>query len=275
MHTVVLWSPLPCGKTDNGQFVTHCRSMRLERNGGITLKPLIALTASLDDSGKSYHIYRTYMESVARAGGIPVMLGMTQEKEDIRRLISAFDGFLFVGGEDVMPAYYGQETMLSCGEVLPMRDEAEIALYRAVIETDKPIFGICRGIQLMNVAAGGTLYQDIPSQVKAEVPLQHSQCTPSHIATQKITVVPNTLLSDILGGKGTIFMNSHHHQAVRDIAPGYRRCAFTSDGVTEGIYMPEKRFVLGVQWHPERLSAEFEDAAALFRAFVAASVPEA
>lgn len=211
------------------------------------------------------------MESVARAGGIPVMLGMTKDKEDILRIVNQFDGFLFVGGEDVMPAFYGQETTLYCGDVLPIRDEMEIALYHAVIETDKPIFGICRGIQIMNVAAGGTLYQDLPSQIKGETLLQHNQCTPSHIPTQKISIVPDTLLSDILGGKSTVFMNSHHHQAVRDIAPGYCRCAFTSDGVTEGIYLPVKRFVLGVQWHPERLSAEFEDAAALFRAFVVAS----
>ena len=235
------------------------------------LKPLIGLTASLDDSGKSYHIYKTYMDSVARAGGIPVMLGMIRDEKDLAKVTACFDGFLFVGGPDVLPQNYGQETMLACGEVSPDRDAAEIALYHAVIAADKPIFGICRGIQLMNVAAGGTLYQDIQTQVKAEVPLQHNQCTPSYIATQKITVVPDTLLADILGGKPSVFMNSHHHQAVRDIAPGYKRCAFTSDNVTEGIYMPNRRFVLGVQWHPERLSAESDDAAALFRAFVSAS----
>ncbi len=231
-------------------------------------RPLIAITPSNSDDYGAYHVYTSYIGSVERSGGIPVMLPMHLTKEDAETVAETFDGFLFAGGEDIAPTCYGEETSLHCGAIIPERDEMERILYLALAGRDKPVLGICRGIQSLNVFSGGTLYQDLPSDFPGKV-LQHSQRSRSCYPTQTIVIERDSLLCRIVG-KEEIYMNSHHHQAVKDLAPGWERCAYSKDGVTEGIWRPDKTFFLGVQWHPERLTETSPEAKALFDAFIAA-----
>ncbi len=232
-------------------------------------RPLIAITPSNSDDFGALHVYTSYLESVERSGGIPVMLPMHPSEDDIEKIAETFDGFLFSGGEDIAPKRYGEETSLHCGSIIPERDDMECRLYRALEKRDKPVFGICRGIQSLNVFSGGTLYQDLPSDFPGKV-LQHSQRSKSTFPTQSIVVEKDSLLYDIVG-KTEIYMNSHHHQAVKDPAPGWEVCARAKDGVIEGIWRKDKTFFLGVQWHPERLTMTVPEAKALFDAFIQAS----
>lgn len=232
-------------------------------------RPLIAITPSNSDDFGALHVYTSYLESVERSGGIPVMLPMHPTDEDIERIADTFDGFLFSGGEDIDPKRYGEDTSLHCGSIIPERDDMESRLYGVLARMDKPVFGICRGIQSLNVFSGGTLYQDLASDFPEKI-LQHSQRSRSCYPTQTITVEKDSLLYRIIG-KTEIYMNSHHHQAVKNLAPGWEICARANDGVIEGIFRKDKSFFLGVQWHPERLTSSDPDAKALFDAFIKAS----
>ena len=144
----------------------------------------------------------------------------------------------------------------------------ELALLKLVMEAQKPILGICRGIQLINVGLGGSLYQDIPSQVKSDFPLAHRQTHAYKIPSHHVNVKEGSFLSRITGGCLSLEVNSMHHQAIKQTAPGLEACAWASDGIIEAIEMPDYPFLLGVQWHPEYLWQDNKQAAALFEAFV-------
>ena len=209
-------------------------------------KPLIGLTPQVDEEGR-WWINPDYMNSVSRAGGIPVLLPVTEKKEELEEIARRFDGFLFTGGPDVDPAFYGQEKEAFCGGIDRERDAMEMKLFRLVFDLDKPILGICRGIQLMNVALGGTLYQDIPTQVPSEIPhrvLEKPQAREVH----EITAAPVCPFGDL---PRKLMVNSRHHQAIDRLAPGLAVRARAADGIIEAVYMPEKPQVRAVQWHPE------------------------
>ena len=232
-------------------------------------KPLIGLTPSHDVETNDISMRNTYLRAVKEAGGIPIVLPLEAEEPDLQRLVSLCDGILFTGGPDVHPFLFGEETHMHCGAVSAKRDTLELALLRLVMEVRKPVLGICRGIQLINIGLGGTIYQDIPSQFPQNFQVAHRQPFPYAVASHHVSVVPGTRLADICHGL-TIQVNSMHHQAVRDLAPRCIVSGFGPEGLIEAIEMPDYPFLVGVQWHPEYLWSQDEAAANLFLQFVEA-----
>ena len=212
-----------------------------------------------------------YVKAVMEAGGIPVLLPNSTDLSCVEEIAAGLDGFLLSGGGDVDPALFGQRATAQLGAVTPRRDDFELALARYIMnETDKPVLGICRGIQVMNVAMGGTLHIDLPSDGK----LCHSLTMyPRNVRTHDIRVTDGSMMEDIMEGReGRV--NSFHHQAIREVADCFVVTAVSSeDGVIEAVEQPGERFVVGVQWHPEELT-EFPEAKNLFRSFVKAASKE-
>jgi putative glutamine amidotransferase len=208
--------------------------------------------------------YTTYTEALRRAGAVPVVI--PPQPENAAEIIEGLDGLLLAGGDDCDPSAYGEEPHPSVEPMDPRRQSNELALARAARERDIPTLGICLGVQVMNVAAGGTLIQDIASEVETEI--DHAS-EPSDRHRHEVLVEKGTRLATILGNQ-KLNVNSSHHQAIRDVGEGLRVTAHAPDGVIEGLEDPSHPFYVGVQWHPEDMSTE-RSAAALFGAFVDAA----
>ncbi|MDR2116886.1 MAG: gamma-glutamyl-gamma-aminobutyrate hydrolase family protein [Planctomycetaceae bacterium] len=215
------------------------------------MKPLIGIVPLYDEPRNSYWMLPGYMLALEHAGAIPVMLPLTTDLSVLHQLSQHFDGFLFSGGQDIAPELYGEQPEKCCGAVCSERDTMEKALLENVLELDKPVFGICRGIQFINVFFGGTLYQDIPSQLQTEISITHSQKPPYHEPVHTVTLEPETPLFQILQAGGKVPVNSFHHQGIRRLAAELKSMAYAADGLIEAVYHPGKRFVFAVQWHPE------------------------
>ena len=242
------------------------------------MRPLIGISCSMGQAIYSmtqdnvpqlqHRLGDNYVKAVMEAGGIPVLLPNSTDLSCVEELAAGLDGFLLSGGGDVDPALFGQRATAQLGAVTPRRDDFELALARYVMnETDKPVLGICRGIQVMNVAMGGTLHIDLPSDGK----LCHSlSMYPRNVRTHDLKVIPETRMEEIMAGlEGRV--NSFHHQAIRDLADCFVISAVSADdGVIEAVEQPGERFVVGVQWHPEEL-VEFKEARELFCSFVDAA----
>jgi len=226
---------------------------------------MIGLTAHWDGQREGYWMLPFYFRCVEEAGGIPVLLPYLSDEEMIRQTARELDGILFTGGVDVDPAFYSEETLEACGEINSQRDEMERILFQAALAAGKPIFGICRGIQAINVFLGGTLYQDIPSQLTDAELASHRPVDYGYI--HKVHILPGTPLQELLG-TDSVTVNSMHHQAIRTLAPGFMPMAYAPDGVLEAAYLPGAGYLRAVQWHPERL--EDEVSRALFSNFVSA-----
>lgn len=200
-----------------------------------------------------------YMESLARAGAGMRWVELNDPEQAVQDALTC-DGLLLPGGGDMDPKFYGQARIPACGEPNLLRDAAEPLLLRAFLAADKPVLGICRGIQVMNAVLGGDLYQDIK-------PFEHLPHNGHWAKVHTVTVRRGTLLSRILG-QDTVLVNSQHHQAVDRVAPGFTLAALSEDGIVEAIEKPDARFCLGVQWHPEWLSNADPAMQGLFDAFV-------
>ena len=200
-----------------------------------------------------------YMESLARAGAGMRWVELSDPEQAVQDALTC-DGLLLPGGGDMDPKFYGQERIPAGGEPNLLRDAAEPLLLRAFLAADKPVLGICRGIQVMNAVLGGDLYQDIK-------PFEHLPHNGHWAKVHTVTVRRGTLLSRILG-QDTVLVNSQHHQAVDRVAPGFTLAALSEDGIVEAIEKPDARFCLGVQWHPEWLSDADPAMQGLFDAFV-------
>lgn len=200
-----------------------------------------------------------YMESLARAGAGMRWVELSDPEQAVQDALTC-DGLLLPGGGDMDPKFYGQERIPACGEPNLLRDAAEPLLLRAFLAADKPVLGICRGIQVMNAVLGGDLYQDIK-------PFEHLPHNGHWAKVHTVTVRRGTLLSRILG-QDTVLVNSQHHQAVDRVAPGFTLAALSEDGIVEAIEKPDAGFCLGVQWHPEWLSDADPAMQGLFDAFV-------
>ena len=200
-----------------------------------------------------------YMESLARAGAGMRWVELSDPEQAVQDALTC-DGLLLPGGGDMDPKFYGQARIPACGEPNLLRDAAEPLLLRTFLATDKPVLGICRGIQVMNAVLGGDLYQDIK-------PFEHLPHNGHWAKVHTVTVRRGTLLSRILG-QDTVLVNSQHHQAVDRVAPGFTLAALSEDGIVEAIEKPDARFCLGVQWHPEWLSDADPAMQGLFDAFV-------
>jgi putative glutamine amidotransferase len=194
------------------------------------------------------------------------MLPRTVDEETARQLAGLCAGFLFTGGEDVSPEFYGEDVLPFCGPICKERDAMEKTLFSiAVLGQNKKAFGICRGIQLFNVLLGGTLYQDIPAQVPHST-LSHRQDPPYNRPIHQVKIEPGSPLHDVVG-TDTLAVNSHHHQAIAELSPQLIPMARAEDGLIEAVRMKDRAFVWAVQWHPEWLLSE-ESHRKLFSRFV-------
>ncbi|ADG81587.1 gamma-glutamyl-gamma-aminobutyrate hydrolase family protein [Thermincola potens] len=230
------------------------------------MKPVIGITCAEENGADRYFLARAYTEAVASAGGIPLLLPALCQ-QDCSLILAKTDGLILSGGPDVDPYFFGEEPEPGLAEITPDRDCFEITLTRLALEKGIPVFAICRGIQVLNVAAGGTVVQDI--SVEIHKPVKHSQQAPRWYPTHRVDLVPGTKLSSILNTP-SIRVNSFHHQAVRAPAPGFLVTARSVDGVIEAIESTNHSFALGVQWHPECMTAKDIHARLLFAAFIAA-----
>ncbi|MDR1518210.1 MAG: gamma-glutamyl-gamma-aminobutyrate hydrolase family protein [Dysgonamonadaceae bacterium] len=190
----------------------------------------------------------TYINAVIKAGGTPILIPMTENGAVIKNIVRQIDGLILSGGEDVNPSFYGEEAIAELGDVDSVRDVYDLMLLKMAADKNIPILGICRGEQLINVAFGGSLYQDIPAQHPSEI--KHLQEESSKIGTHDVSVVPGSALGTIIG-EGNFSVNSFHHQAVKQIAPGFRVSAWATDSIVEAIEALPERNILAVQWHPE------------------------
>jgi len=234
-------------------------------------QPFVGVVPLYDEAKESYWMLPGYMNAVEAAGGVPAMLPLTSDERVLAAVADAYDGFLFTGGHDVDPAMYGEEKLDACGEPCPARDAMERTLFRLVTERNKPAFGICRGLQLFNVLLGGTLVQDLPTQRVGggEPRIEHKQRPPYSQPTHRVRIEPGTPLFDIVG-EDELQVNSYHHQGIKRLSGRLVAAAAADDGLIEAVWMPEKPFVLAVQWHPEFAYASDEASFRLFRRFVEA-----
>lgn len=231
---------------------------------------MIGIIPLYDEKKESYWMLPGYMKGIERAGGIPVMLPLTSDLDIITSIADTFDGFLFTGGQDVDSGMYGEVKEEYCGEPCHERDMMEQALFKRVLELDKPAFGICRGLQLFNVLLGGTLYQDMIVQMESNTKIEHKQNPPYDKPIHLVNIEKETILYDVFE-KDAINVNSYHHQGIKQLSKLLKCAAKAEDGIIESVFMPDKKFVLAVQWHPEFIYNSDEGNLKLFEKFVKAS----
>jgi putative glutamine amidotransferase len=214
------------------------------------------------------YISHDYIRAVALVGAVPLLLPVISEEEAILEQVRGVDGLLLPGGYDVNPLQYGEEPYRDLDAIFPEVDEHQLTIARSAATMKKPMLGICRGLQLMNVAFGGTLYQDL-SQIKGSY-IKHVQKAQRHTASHTIDIEAGTELHRTLKIT-SLPVNSFHHQAVKDLAPGFVVNARSRDGVIEGIEKSGGSFTVAVQWHPEMMVERSGEMCNLFRGFVDAA----
>jgi len=212
-----------------------------------------------------------YVKGVVEAGGVPMVIPPSLSLRAAEALLDGLDGLLLSGGPDLDPVYYGEGPIPELGRTLPEWDALEMALLRLALQRRMPIFGICRGMQILNVALGGTLYQDMPSQLGVDV-LNHWQTTPKCQSTHEVEVLDDSYLAKITD-RQTIEVNSYHHQGIKDLADTLTVTARSADGVIEALESRNfsEQWLVGVQWHPEGLRDPGNEHRNLFEAHVCAS----
>lgn len=229
------------------------------------MKPTVGVMPLWDEKKDSIWMLPGYMNIVQEAGGIPVILPFSEDEKELDQLTGMCGGFLFTGGHDISPDLYQEEPVKELGPCCRKRDLMESALLRKAIRADKPVLGICRGIQLINAVLGGTLYQDLPSQHPSET--IHRQKAPYHLPSHHVILTENSPLFQCLNIK-ELPVNSCHHQAVKKLAPPLEAMAVSPDGLTEALYMPGQRFLWAVQWHPEFSYRTDQNSRKIVHAFV-------
>lgn len=231
----------------------------------MTNKPIIGIMPLWDGEKQILWMYPEYMNCIETAGGIPVMLPLTTDRETCEKFFNICDGFLFTGGQDVDPKIYGEDMLFDNVKCCRKRDETESIYLSLALKHDKPILGICRGMQFINAFLKGTLYQDIPSQFPSDI--HHRQKEPYGSPSHSVSLVQDSPLYRLLK-KTHLDVNSIHHQGIKDLCPGGKPMAYSPDGICEAFYIPEKKFVRGVQWHPEYLFENDPDSVKIVREFV-------
>lgn len=237
------------------------------------MKPLIGISCgTFHDRAwcpPSFGHRQTYVDAILRAGGAPMLIPPLQDETTLRAIYERLDGVLLAGGGDIEPRHYGHEPHEKLGLTDPLRDTAELPMARWAVADAKPLLGICRGVQVINVALGGTLYQDIPSEIASELRhnLSYEREDWTHMA-HEMQLAPGSRFAALMGVR-SMPINSMHHQAIKVIAPGLRAVAWAPDGVIEALEGAGPSFLLGVQCHPEALQAAADTRwQALFAAFV-------
>lgn len=206
-----------------------------------------------------------YVNAVIAAGGVPIMLPIIEDNEAIAIQAEHIDGLIVMGGHDVMPMYFNEEPLSCLGEVLPKRDAYEIELLKAMTGMKKPVFGICRGFQILNVVFGGSLYQDI-SLAERSIQIQHNQQARPNVRTHSIETKKGSIMQKCFGATDTV--NSYHHLAVKEVAKNFTVTAWAPDGIIEAIEYSGDSYIMGVQFHPEMLAANHTPSLNLFKEFI-------
>lgn len=242
-----------------------------------SLLPIIGITAdydppeggSLGEKDEVFHfVTDELVRAVVAARGVPFLIPSCRDEGHLQAALSSVDGLIFSGsGADLHPSHYGEEPLAALGRLNPERLDAELELARRALTGSLPLLGICGGLQTLNVAAGGSLYQDIQSQLPGA--LEHKPKTPSSKPAHPVEVFPGSRLAGIVRSS-TLQVNSTHHQALKRVAEPFAAQAVAPDGVVEAVEVPGERFVLGLQWHPEYLADNCPASRSIFEAFVAA-----
>ncbi|MFN8512791.1 MAG: gamma-glutamyl-gamma-aminobutyrate hydrolase family protein [Chloroflexia bacterium] len=234
------------------------------------MKPVIGITPSIgafENRGEIFRMEVSYVQAVEAAGGVPILL--PPSGAGVEELVGIVDGIIFSGGADIRPDRYGDDYVHEkTYGISDLRDEFEFQLLEAALRADVPTLAICRGIQVLNVALGGTLYQDIPTEYPTD--LKHSQ--PWEVGSyehpiHEVAVERDSLLGDLLDAT-TVGTNSAHHQSLKQVPPSLRVIGRSTDGSIEAVEHIEKRFVLGVQWHPEKMFVEHTEHLRLFAGLI-------
>jgi putative glutamine amidotransferase len=239
--------------------------------------PLIGIPTLTDRDAQGHHPVRfsnntAYSTAVLAGGGIPVLLPLITDRERLRTLYTRLDGLLLPGGVDVDPALYGETALPETESPDPPRDAVELDLLRWALADDLPVLGVCRGHQVLNVALGGTLWQDLARQRPDSLDHRESARKGQRdLLTHPVELAPDSRLAALAGGAGELPVNTLHHQAIRDLGADLRPVAWSPDGLCEGLELPGRAFVLAVQWHPEELVNTQAAAWQLFAAFCAAA----
>lgn len=241
-----------------------------------SLAPLVGITPGLcalpADRAKTKRestlvLQERYCAAIEKAGGVPLILSLAASRSAIQALISRLDGLVVSGGDfDIHPRYYREKPLRALGEIQPRRTEFELAMIRVALKRDRPILGICGGAQAINVALGGSLYQDIATQLPKAV--EHQQAAKKATGGHAIRVQPGTLLHRIVK-RENLEVNTTHHQAIKRLGKGLMINATAEDGLIEGIESMGHSFVLGVQWHPEAMHRKFAAQQNILRSFIA------
>ena len=231
-------------------------------------RPLIGIVPDYSEEKKQMELYSNYVTAVEKSGGVPLILPIPSDKKTAEKLAALCDGFLFSGGIDVSPKRYGEEPIPQLGEVSPLRDEADFQYFRLAYASKKPIIGICRGEQVLNVCRGGTLYQDLPAQLSGAL-LNHRQEEPGDVKTHEVLALKESTVAKAYGTE-KFTVNSFHHEAVKAVAPGLTVTAKAPDGVIEALEDPSYGFFVLVQWHPEKIFDVCKGSQTLFRFFIEA-----
>lgn len=226
--------------------------------------------ADQDSPIEVYGLMPSYIQAVLSAGGLPVMIPLALSTDDLQALLQRLDGILLPGGGDMQPSYYGgNDSDSRIYDVDTVRDKFELDIIRHAVDGDKPLLAICRGIQVFNVALGGSLWEDIGSQMPGAIRHDYKNGQRDRLA-HDVTVRPGSLLHDILNAD-TIRVNSLHHQGIRTLAPNLRVSAVAPDELIEAVEIEDHRFAVGVQWHPENMLQVEPRMTQLFRRFIDAA----
>ncbi len=238
------------------------------------MNAFIGITASKDYANEKVSLPCAYLDAVRGAGGVPWVVPLLPPGDVDEHVVAAcldhMDGLLLSGGVDVAPRHFNEEPQPGLESISPERDELELALAREALRRDMPVLAICRGMQVLNIAAGGDVYQDLAGQL--DNVLQHQQKAPRWHAAHSISVAADTLLHEILRpGEGDVWVNTLHHQAIRTTAPGFVVAARAPDGVVEAMESSGHRFILAVQWHPELMYMHQKNMRRVFSALIEAA----
>jgi len=231
-------------------------------------KPIIAMLCAVTDNEGVFELklQNAYCDAVLNAGGIPIVLPFTTDRAALHSYVNVCDGFLFTGGNDINPSLYGEEKSDFCGKIEDLRDEFELAVAKAAFPSGKPMLGICRGAQVLNVALGGTLYQDIDSEIPSYI--SHRQAEAKNLPSHSVSVAAGTPLYKLT--RVSKMTANSFHQAIKKLGRGLLAMAYADDGIIEAVYSTEHPYLYAYQWHPERLISSDAHNRMLFSDFIMA-----
>jgi len=230
------------------------------------MKPRIGITCNVANKNSDFYAKLHYrnIDVISKAGGLPIILPSTGE--ECEEYLAILDGIYFSGGIDINPMFFGEDPICGVESTNIERDRFEIELYKKAVRMDLPMLGVCRGMQVINVAAGGTIYQDLSAQLPNSI-CHNQDGSPLSDYFHKILIEENSKLYNIHKNK-EIYTNTFHHQAVKDVAPGFKITAKTKDGVIEAIESINNRYILAVQWHPEHMYYAHDEHFEIFKSFI-------